>query len=52
MEAKSQIGLQAMMDRLDTTSGEYGMSINIKKTKVLKISKRKELTMEEKKLNR
>jgi|SRR6218665_1443118 len=40
--AKSQKGLQAMMDRLDTTSREYGMRINIKKTKVLKISKGKE----------
>jgi len=42
MVAKSQKGLQAMMDRLDTTSREYGMRINIKKTKVLKISKGKE----------
>src|SRR6218665_55808 len=42
MVAKSQIGLQAMMDRLDRTSREYGMKINIKKTKVLKISKGKE----------
>src|SRR5688572_26428262 len=31
-----------MMDRLNTTSTEYGMKINIKKTKVLKISKGKE----------
>ena len=31
-----------MMDRLDRTSREYGMEINIKKTKVLKISKGKE----------
>src|SRR6218665_1607076 len=42
MVAKSQKGLQAMMDRLDRTSREYGMKINIKKTKVLKISKGKE----------
>src|SRR6218665_1900886 len=39
MVAKSQKGLQALMDRLDRTSREYGMKINIKKTKVLKISK-------------
>ena len=31
-----------MMDRLDTTSREYGMRINNKKTKVLKINKGKE----------
>jgi len=42
---KSQKGLQAMMDRLDATSREYGMRINIKKTKVLKISKGKENTV-------
>src|SRR6218665_46149 len=36
MVAKSQKGLQTMMDRLDRTSREYGMKINIKKTKVLK----------------
>src|SRR6218665_2539867 len=42
MVAKNQKGLQAMMDRLDRTSREYGMKINIKKTKVLKISKGKE----------
>jgi len=42
MVAKSQKGLQAMMDILGTTSREYGMRINIKKTKVLKINKGKE----------
>ena len=42
MLARNQKGLQAMMDRLNTTSTEYGMKINIKKTKVLKISKGKE----------
>ena len=31
-----------MMDRLDTTSREYGVRINIRKKKVLKISKGKE----------
>src|SRR6218665_1059972 len=59
MVAKSQKVLQTMMDRLDRPSKEYGMKINIKKTKVLKISKGKEtiyiyiwseLTSEEKKL--
>ena len=39
--ARNQKGLQAMMDRLNTTSSEYGIKINIKKTKVLKISKGK-----------
>src|SRR6218665_3169629 len=42
MVAKSQKGLQTMMDRLNRTSKEYGMKINIKKTEVLKISKGKE----------
>src|SRR6218665_1601977 len=42
MVPKSHKGRQAMMDRLDRTSREYGMKINIKKTKVLKISKGKE----------
>src|SRR6218665_984965 len=42
MVAKSQKGLQTMMDILDRTSREYGMKINIKKTKVLKISKEKQ----------
>ena len=45
MVAKSQKSLQAMMDRLDATSREYGMRINIKKTKVLKINKGKETTV-------
>jgi len=31
-----------MMDRLKATSREYGMRINIKRTKVLKINKGKE----------
>ena len=46
MVAKSQTGLQgvqAMMDRLGTTSREYGLRINTKKTTVLKIIKGKEL---------
>ena len=33
-----------MMDRLNTTSKKYGMKINIKKTKVMKISKKEEET--------
>ena len=42
MVAKSQKGLQAMMDKLDTTSRKHIMRINIKETKVLRISKGKE----------
>ena len=42
MMSRSQEGLQEMMDRLNTISTEYGMKINIKKTKVLKISKGEE----------
>src|SRR5678816_1970525 len=42
MLARNQKGLQAMMDRLNTTSTEYGMKIKIEKTKVLKIRKGKE----------
>jgi len=42
MVENSQKGLQAMMERLNATLREYGMRINIKKTKVLKISKGKE----------
>src|SRR5207244_13533077 len=39
MIAKSEAGLQKIMDGLNSTSLEYGMKINIKKTKVMKISK-------------
>jgi len=42
MVAKSQKGLKEIMERLHTTSREYGMRINIKETKVLKISKGKD----------
>ena len=45
MLARSQEGLQEMMDRLNETSTEYGMRINIKKTKVMKISKGEETTV-------
>src|SRR5438132_5469131 len=39
MIAKSEAGLQKIMDGLNSTSLEYGMKINIKKTKVMKVSK-------------
>jgi Reverse transcriptase (RNA-dependent DNA polymerase) len=42
MMARSQKGLQDMMNRLNKTSNDYGMRINIKKTKVMRISKGKE----------
>ena len=29
-----------MMDKMQESAGEYGMKINVKKTKVMKISKR------------
>ena len=40
-------GLQLMMDKMQETVGEYGMKINVKKTKEMKISKRpgEELTI-------
>src|SRR5207244_11347200 len=38
MIAKSEAGLQKIMDGLNSTSLEYGMKINIKKTKVMKVS--------------
>ena len=40
-------GLQLMMDKTQETEGEYGMKINVKKTKEMKISKRpgEELTI-------
>jgi predicted transcriptional regulator len=45
MLARSQKGLQEVMDRLNTTSMEYGMRINIKKTKIMKINKGEETTV-------
>ena len=45
MMAGSQEGLQLMMDRLNSISMDYDMKINIKKTKVMKISKRGEETI-------
>ena len=38
MVASSNAGLQRIMDSLQTASGDYGMRINIKKTKVMRIS--------------
>ena len=37
--ASSVKGLQLMMDKMQETTEEYGMKINVKKTKVMKISK-------------
>ena len=45
MLAGSQEGLQMMMDRLNRISLNYDMKINIKKTKVTRISKRGEETI-------
>ena len=39
MIAKNEKGLQKIMDGLNSTSTSYGMKINIKKTKVMKVSK-------------
>src|SRR6476661_2380072 len=38
--ANSESGLQKIMDCLNATAEEYGMKINIKKTKVMKVSKK------------
>ena len=38
--ASSVKGLQLMMDKMQETEGKYGMKINIKKTKEMKISTR------------
>jgi len=45
MIAASQKGLQRMMDRLNKISEEYDMKINIKKTKIMRISSGKERTV-------
>src|SRR5688572_4792415 len=45
MLAGSQKGLHKMMDRLNKISKEYYMNINIKKTKIMRISKGKEVTV-------
>ena len=39
MVAETEQGLQNIMDRLHDISKEYGMKINIKNTKVMRISK-------------
>ena len=39
MVSSTNAGLQRMMDVLNATSKEYGMKINIKKTKVMRISR-------------
>jgi len=39
MLANSKVGLQIIMYALNKTTQKYGMRINIKKTKVLRISK-------------
>ena len=39
MIAGSQNGLQTIMDRLNDTALTYGMRINIKKTKVMRVSR-------------
>ena len=39
MVASTNAGLQRIMDSLNRTSGEYGMRINTKKTKVMRISR-------------
>jgi len=39
MVSSSNAGLQRIMDSLNRTSGEYGMKINIKKTKTMRISR-------------
>ena len=40
MVAGSEIGLQKIMDSLTVTAERYGMKINIKKTKVMRVSKK------------
>ena len=45
MLAGTQEGLQQMMEHLERTSKEYGMKINSKKTKVMKISRKKKTTV-------
>ena len=40
MVANSNAGLQRIMDKLNKTSEEYGMKINLKKTKVMRISRK------------
>ena len=39
MVADTKSGLQKIMERLSATAEEYGMKINIKKSKVMRVSK-------------
>ena len=39
MVAETEEGLQTLMDGLNDVSQEYGMKINVKKTKVMRISR-------------
>ena len=39
MVASSELGLQTIMDRLVRVAKQYDMQINMKKTKVMRISK-------------
>ena len=39
MVAGSEVGLQKIMDGLNATALKYGMKINIKKTKVMRVSR-------------
>jgi len=46
MTATSEAGLQKLMDGLNRATKEYDMKVNIKKTKVLKVSRKEgELNM-------
>jgi len=40
MVASSESGLQKIMDSLHETAERYGMEINIKKTKVMRVSRK------------
>jgi len=42
MTAASEGGLQKLMDGLNRTAKEYDMKVNIKKTKVMKVSRKGE----------
>ena len=56
MVADTKSGLQKIMERLSATAEEYGMKINIKKTKVMRVSKseggRVSIMIEGKRLNK
>jgi len=42
MVSSSNVGLQRIIDALNKTSKDYGMKINIKKTKVMRVCKTEE----------